>query len=787
MFFEERLTKKRTNCAFTLGKLRGLTLAELLVLLLVSSVIMVTLAPIVRKKDTGSTTTSATNRKYGSILYKFDSTYSECTKSTSDNTLKCNFKVPKGVKYINAIMVSGGGGGAGATTAGSSGTTTKTQTSASQMNIPIVAGMQNVQVKLVGGGGGGGGGNWSKNASSEPPKSQSDCNPYNAKYLTATQNGGKAACVTKYNIGDITMAPNKGIAVSAGVKVLNIGQTCNSGQACCWSGATSRDRCDSRGGSAYSGCNRTACNWTAADTSCKKLAYNGTNAGDWRLPTKDELEAWVTYINEISTGQGNNGLMLCSFNKWPGASYCWSDDVCLGAGRREECWTFHVWSGTNFIPDVYFNFNLNADFLGVGASDIENAMSTRCVYAGGTPTYNSYSGGGGGAGGYISATVPSQHITNSVGGKIVIYAGAGGAGKSSGTAGANGNESYVYVYNSAGRLIWGLKAPGGKGGKGATTSSSGSGGAQNTACKQYNGSSWVSTSCTSAGTAGSSGSSKTGISSSGGGTGGKGANSGYANTGGGSGGTSSSPNGKAASSYGSGGGGATVKVSSGSTTQGTGGKGSNGIVTVRYQISTYGAGGGGGAGGSFASLENIPVNPESTYLVRVGGGGNSGATNNNGGNGGTTSLQYQGGTYTLGGGTGGKIGTTGSTTANIVQGTGGTVGSVNIPSKYVKLGTAGKTGEFASNISSGGNGGKSGISDKFGCGGYNSKDSCNNSSYNATITAFTNPAELHTIKNYGNAGTGGGGGGWKLSSPNNSGGGSQGLSGYVYIYWLEEE
>ena len=113
--------------------------------------------------------------------------------------------------------------------------------------------MKNVVVTyLTGGGGGGGGGAWEEIAGFTPT-SQADCDPYDAKFLTASQNGVTAVCVTKYNIGDIPSATNGGIATS--VTTVSAGTNCSG--SCCWRGKTA-DGCDSSGTS-YSGCNRTVC------------------------------------------------------------------------------------------------------------------------------------------------------------------------------------------------------------------------------------------------------------------------------------------------------------------------------------------------------------------------------------------------------------------------------------------------------------------------------------------------------------------------------------------------
>ena len=793
---KERFKKTRKLCAKFSHKFFGFTLAELLVILLISSVIMVVLAPIVRKKDTGATGATSTT-KYNSVLYDYLTTDSQCTTTDANGTTVCNFKVPKSVKFINAVLVSGGGGGAGATNPNISSGNSEMQTASSQKSIDIIGGMQNVVITYLSGGGGGGGGGAYKQEAGAAPTSQADCDKYDAKYLTASQNNGKAVCVTKYNIGDIPSATNGGIASS--VTTVSVDSNC-SANSCCWQGNTSGTYCDSSGTS-YSGCNRTVCTWYAANASCTALAYNGTKAGDWRLPTKDEMAAWNLNISAINTNQGDNGLRLCDQYR-DGAAKCFSDsDRCRRSGSS-SCHPSDVWSVTPNGSYYYYYFLGSGTFNGPYNSYPTPGFSARCVLEGGGVSLNSISGGGGSGAPYFkNYTIPQSVIDANIGGKIILYAGAAGAGKgsasssgASGTNGADGTESYIYIYDSSNTLKWGLKTPGGNGGKGASSTAGGSGGSEKavTTCQLYNGSSWVSTTCTGAGAKGNNGQVVSGASSTVAAVGGTGGGSLYAATtagGGGTGGSSSNQNGSAASRYGAGGGGATVRFdSSNNAIGGTGGNGSNGIAAITYDTSSEAAAGGGGAGGSYAFIENIPVIPEKIYQIIIGGGGTGGSSNMDGTDGGATSLSYEGGTYTINGGSGGKKGTSG-TGASLIQGIGGIAGTTNIPSKFVKSGSAGKSGQYTADISSGGNGGKSGINTVGGCGGFSSSDECANVASQGKNLNYTRPAELYSSKQFGAAGAGGGGGGWKMAVTSDSGpgGGAPGQNGYVYIYWIENE
>ena len=786
-----RLAKKRNSNAQISQKVFGFTLAELLVILLISSIIMVVLAPVVRKKQTAISGNASSSAKYENILYTTSSPPSECSNS-SDNTVTCNFKVPKGVKFLNAIMVSGGGGGAGATNPNITYGNVETLTTASTKTVNIFQGMRNVYVLyLSGGGGGGGAGAYTQSSGGGAPKSQADCDKYDAKFLTAAQNGGTPVCVTKWNIGDIPDAPNGGIASS--VTTVSTGSYCDgySTNGCCWQGKTA-EYCDSYRTS-YSGCNRTVCTWYAGNASCQALAYNGTKAGDWRLPTENELSKWASNIKTINKNQGDNGLRLCDIYSGDGAAQCHYYDVCDGS--IGNCYPYYVWSSTAYSSGYYYGYYLSSGSFGWGYSDPQGADSVRCVLEAAGPSNISLSGGGGGGAPYISNYIIPQNIIDSaVGGRIVMSSGAGGTGKSSGD-GNDGSESYIYVYNSSNTLVWGLKAPGGKGGKGATTTSFGSGGAQNSlnSCQIYNGTSWSATNCTSAGTAGTNGTKVEGANETTAATGGTGGGASYVTSnvsGGGAGGSASSVNGGSTNNYGAGGGGATVGFdSSGNPKEGTGGTGANGVASIAYDSSYQAASGGGGAGGSYAILENLPVIPEKTYTIKVGNSGNGGAVNRDGADGGVSSISFEGGTYTLGGGGAGKVGTAGTQTSAAIHGLGGAVGATNIPAKLIKLGEAGSAGQQSGAISIGGLGGKSGINTKGGCGGFSTDADCTNPASQGNNTPFAAPTTPNTTKQFGSAGSGGGGGGWKSTSSSDSGpgGGASGQSGYVYIYWIRYE
>ncbi len=357
------------KCCLKSTSTRGFTLAELTLAVLIISFLMVAMAPVITKRVTDNIKVSAGGAQAQSDVYYYDNclTKAGCTAaSDGSRACDCTFSAPSSARLLNVVMVGGGGGGAGATQPLMENKTERpandTATSTVTKNIDITAGMKNVKISyLTGGGGGGGGGTWAE-SEGKAPTSQADCDKYDAKYLTASQNNGKAVCVTsqnngkavcvtKYNIGDIPSATNGGIASS--VTTVSISSKC-SANSCCWQGKTAND-CDSSGTS-YSGCNRTVCTWYAANASCLALAYNGTKAGDWRLPTSDEIAKWNSNLSSINTNQGDNGLRLCDYYSGSGAARCTYSYVCYGS-YYANCYPNSVWSSTA-IGSHYYNYRL---------------------------------------------------------------------------------------------------------------------------------------------------------------------------------------------------------------------------------------------------------------------------------------------------------------------------------------------------------------------------------------------------------------------------------------------
>ena len=783
------------------------TLAELLVSTLIISIIMVVLAPVITKRVTSNINVSGGggSTKKESKLFLYNPTDPDCNPVSGQNALDCNFTTGTGVKSVNVVMVSGGGGGAGGTPPtveyGKKLTVTNsTIGSAKTQEITITKNMKNFVVSyLSGSGGGGGGGAWVEEQGGAPT-SQADCDRYDAKFLTAAQNNGTPVCVTKYNIGDIPDALNGGIATS--VTTVSTGTRC-SANACCWQGKTAHP-CDSSRTS-YSGCNRTVCNWYAGNASCQALAYNGTKAGDWRLPTKNELAKWENNIGAINTDKGDYGLRLCD-GGWGGgdwgygAAHCYGNRACDGA-TNDLCYTWQVWSSTLTGSNYYYSDLVWGTFYNSSQSP-SYAVSVRCVLEGEGSTYNSYSGGGGSAGGYFkNYQIPESVISNNIGGRIVLYSAPGAKGgnkaSSSGSNASNGNngsESYIALYDADGNLKWGLKASGGNGGKGATGSTFGNGGSSvsTNSCKIFQNGSWTNTSCSGVGGAGNNGNKLQVTDSNTAAGGGVGGGSMYNTTslsGGGNGGSSSSVNGGNGSLYGSGGGGGTTKVVSDVATAGAGGKGATGVAEITYDIVYDPAAGGGGGGGAMLKVENITVTPSTNYVIRVGGGGNGGAVANNGSNGGESRVTFGATSYSLSGGKGGTAGTSASATTSVIHGVGGN-GASKLSTGTSVAGTKGSDGSAGDIGAIGGNGGKSGVQSEGGCGAlFDNGGSCSATSAYGLSPLFVSPSNIFDAADYGKAGAGGGGGGYAYNTTmyptNNPGYGGNGQNGYVYLYWTE--
>ena len=226
----------------------------------------------------------------------------------------------------------------------------------------------------------------------------------NLLYLTASQNDGTAACVTRANVGDSYVGGpdlNK-IKTEAGITVVNSGSTCGSetnySGKCCWLGnnvGTTASDCGASGNgdSTYSGCKRTVCTWAAAKAACENWAPNGSGTkGKWRLPTRNELSVWANNISTIQKKQGKNGLELCDYYSGYGSVRCnYNSYACSGA-ESNYCHPTYVWSSDEYgTSPAYGHYLSQGSFDGWSSYSKSSAFSARCVltedtYMGKKPT-----------------------------------------------------------------------------------------------------------------------------------------------------------------------------------------------------------------------------------------------------------------------------------------------------------------------------------------------------------------------------------------------------------------
>ena len=223
-------------------------------------------------------------------------------------------------------------------------------------------------------------------SSNMPPElnSQEVCDKLgeNLMYLTAEQNGGKAACVTKANVGD---SYNNGpeISSSAGVTVVKSETSC-AGQSCCWTGngvGTTAGSCTTggNGDSTYSGCTRTVCTWAGAKAACENWEPVSGTKGKWRLPTKDELTAWSNKIAKIQNYQGKDGLELCDEGAYTGSFQCAGySGACVGSNLN-YCDPKNVWSLDENGPSYAYYYKLDNGSFGSADAAKTYAFSARCL------------------------------------------------------------------------------------------------------------------------------------------------------------------------------------------------------------------------------------------------------------------------------------------------------------------------------------------------------------------------------------------------------------------------
>ena len=177
-------------------------------------------------------------------------------------------------------------------------------------------------------------------------------------------------CVTRKNMGDSSTLkiPSTVTTVEAN------GDYCYSqSDKCCWKGTTSTG-CNSSNGS-YSGCNRTVCNYSAAQEICAKFNYAGKT---WRLATGTEAQYWAQNIYGI----GNNGLMFCNHGLDSlinnSVTACNASALCLGS-YANFCHAFATWFGGSTSSLYAYIVRMDTGNFTLSSQTVLYGSSVRCV------------------------------------------------------------------------------------------------------------------------------------------------------------------------------------------------------------------------------------------------------------------------------------------------------------------------------------------------------------------------------------------------------------------------
>ncbi len=196
------------------------------------------------------------------------------------------------------------------------------------------------------------------------------CLPNDGKFNCSDSNFMRIGnlCITRKNMGDSTTLkiPSSVITVEAS------GDYCYSQtEKCCWKGTTSNS-CDSVNGN-YSGCNRTVCNYSAAQEICAKFNYAGKT---WRLATKQEADTW----GDFNFNFLNNGLMLCGAAANTGIyTRCDFNYNCKGANSSNKCIAHYTWlADLSGLTKAYYLTNYYGN-ISISATSYLDSASVRCV------------------------------------------------------------------------------------------------------------------------------------------------------------------------------------------------------------------------------------------------------------------------------------------------------------------------------------------------------------------------------------------------------------------------
>ena len=200
---------------------------------------------------------------------------------------------------------------------------------------------------------------------------ENECKLACKDYATIIETNGTKLCMTTYNIGDASS-----LTIPSTINNVDVGSGgfCESTEeSCCWSGTTAEE-CDD-GNSDYSGCDRTVCNYNAAEEICTRLTYLGRT---WRLPTTTEMNGLRT-----STAVGTE-LNFCDlYSGYYFAAQCTSSGICEGADGN-SCNPNYIWANSFYSAGVLFAnyYEYSSGALQLMQSNISNEginASVRCV------------------------------------------------------------------------------------------------------------------------------------------------------------------------------------------------------------------------------------------------------------------------------------------------------------------------------------------------------------------------------------------------------------------------
>ncbi len=218
------------------------------------------------------------------------------------------------------------------------------------------------------------------NMTLERQVTKEDCDKYDAIFIPAAMNGGvRNLCVTKYNMGD------NDLPLAKSVKKLDAANSCSEKDKgnCCWGGTTSTACGNSgNGDSDYSGCNRTVCQFQAANASCAAYAPNDENEGSWRLPSQEEINNWAGNLANLNNNKGKEGLQLCDYSSSNnGAVQCYiNQGKCQTGTSSSDCLPNRIWSMTMLLADTHFSDGIDGGAFNGGGNIADAAgLSARCV------------------------------------------------------------------------------------------------------------------------------------------------------------------------------------------------------------------------------------------------------------------------------------------------------------------------------------------------------------------------------------------------------------------------